>query len=504
MSRSNVARTPAAGLLDGPLIFGLALAAAVALGAAVVALGDTALYGLFGLIGFCVFLRYPVAGVFVTTLLLLLVSGAAGVLGTLNAPVPVTYAKVSGFVTLVAWLTNLVVTGKPLRIRFEEGLLVAFFAWAYFGVMVSPEWRLQFPEWIRLATLVTFFVIGVHLLADRTTLHRYVILLAVCGFVMSIFAVMQYFLPAFHYTPEQLREIGAGAKQGAYVDPESLQFGAAVRVSGTSGHSNWLAFTLLLLIPLNAYWFYAAKSWVGRSLALTATGLEIAALMLTFTRTGFLVGVALVVLLGLRRLVKVSPNRLVALAAALLVGWFLLPQAYKERVLSPRSYTESSSVQHRTELMNEAIALTASNPFLGTGLGGFGINLIEQNSEVAIISRWLVEEYNWNPVFFGAHNMYLHVASETGLVGLGMLLLFMFLIIRHLRNAERLFRAAGDRQGQVLCAALMVSLISFLLCGLFLHALQQKVWWMVAAAAAVAPMIEVRPGAGKGTNRDAA
>jgi hypothetical protein len=41
----------------------------------------------------------------------------------------------------------------------------------------------------------------------------------------------------------------------------------------------------------------------------------------------------------------------------------------------------------------------------------------------------------------------------------------------------------------------MVSLISFLLCGLFLHALQQKVWWMVASAAAAAPLIEVKPAA---------
>jgi O-antigen ligase len=475
---------------------------AILLGAAVVALGDRALYGLFGVMAFVVFVRHPVVGVFVTTLLLLLLSGAAGVLGSLQAPVPVTFAKISGFVTAIAWLIHTLARRTPVRFRIEEGFLLAFFAWVFFGVMASDSWRQQLPEWVRLATLVVFFFIAVNVLTTRRLVHQYVLLLAYCGFVMAIFAVAQYFIPALHYDAEQLREIGAGAAQGAYVDPESLSFGAAVRVSGTSGHSNWLAFALLLIVPLNVYWFHAAKGWPGKSLAMAATVLEIMALMLTFTRTGLIVGTVVLALLILRRLVRMPPHRIAAIAVLMLIGFFFIPAAYKERVLNFGRYSESSSIQHRAQLMGEATELTAENPVLGAGLGGFGIHLIEQDSEVAVISRWLVDEYEWNPSFLGAHNMYLHVASETGIVGLALMSAFLLLIVRHLLNAEALFKKADDKQGALLCSTLLVSLISFFVCALLLHALQQKIWWMIVAAAAAAPFVEVRNGKSGHTQPD--
>lgn len=487
-----------------PSVYLIAIALAMVLGAAIVALGDTALFGLVGLFAFAIFLRYPVLGVFVTTVLLLLVSGAAGVLGSLEAVVPVTYAKMSGFVTLAAWLINTVTRRQPILIRVHEGLLLAFFVWAFFGVAASPHASSQFTEWVRLATLVTFYIIATHLLADREMLRRYVITLAWCGLIMSVFAVAQYFIPALHFTPEQLREIGRGAAQGgAYVDPESLHTGAAVRVSGTSGHSNWLAFTLLLLVPLNVYWYYSAKSKRVRLLAIMATVLEVTALVLTFTRTGFIVGVAVLFLLISRGLIKINPNRVVALAVAALMMWFVLPSAYKERVLNIDSYAGSSSVQHRAQLMGEALKMSVSNPMLGVGVGGYGHHLIEEDTEAAVISRWLVDEYDWNPAFLGAHNMYLHVASETGIIGIGLLMLFVYVVMRRLRFAERTFKKRGDQEMYVLALALTVSLFSFLLCGLFLHALQQKVWWMVAAAAAVAPTVAVRGASQEAGAKDA-
>jgi len=474
-----------------PLGAALILLAAVVLGIAVVAFGEYALYGLFGVMGFAVFLRYPIAGVFVTTLLLLLVSGAAGVLGSLQAPVPVTYSKISGFATLAAYVVNLLVTGKPIKMRAFEGILLLFFGWAFFGVMASENWQAQFPEWIRLATLVVFFIIAAQLIHDRIILRRYIILLAVCGFVMSIFAVLQYFIPAFHYTPEELREIGRGAAQGAYVDPESLSFGAAVRVSGTSGHSNWLAFALLLLIPLNVYWWYVSKSWWGKSFAILATLLDITALVLTFTRTGFIVGMAVLVLLSFRGLVRINPYRLAAVGVLAIFAWLVLPEAYKERVLDFTGYAESTSVGHRAQLMTEAFEVAAQNPLLGVGIGGYGFKLIEENTDVAVISRWLVDEHGWNPAYLGTHNMYLQLASEMGLIGLFLFLLFMYVIMRRLLYAERIFRERGDEEMQVLTASVIVSLFSFLISALFLHALQQKIWWMIVAAAAVVPLVAV-------------
>ena len=40
--------------------------------------------------------------------------------------------------------------------------------------------------------------------------------------------------------------------------------------------------------------------------------------------------------------------------------------------------------------------------------------------------------------------------------------------------------------------ALIVSLIGFMLCGVFLHALHQVIWWMVAAAAVALPLHDLK------------
>mgnify|MGYP001264883481 CR=1 FL=1 len=89
----------------------------------------------------------------------------------------------------------------------------------------------------------------------------------------------------------------------------------------------------------------------------------------------------------------------------------------------------------------------------------------------------------------GTHNMYFQLGSETGVIGLLFVLAFLFLALRDLHRAERIFEQQEDREGRILSASVWVSLVTFLLCAIFLHALQQKIWWMVAAAATVIPLL---------------
>ena len=71
----------------------------------------------------------------------------------------------------------------------------------------------------------------------------------------------------------------------------------------------------------------------------------------------------------------------------------------------------------------------------------------------------------------------------------------LFFIVRTLLNtqrAERIFRDEGSARLALLAGTLTVSVLAFIFCGLFLHALHQKIWWMVFAAAAALPYIAAR------------
>lgn len=463
---------------------------AAALGAGVLLFDWYALAAVLGLIGFAFFVREPVIGVYITTFLLLVVGGASGMIGTFvpGMPITVTLAKISGAVTLAAWAVHSLVKREPLRLNISLALLLAFFAWTALGLAMRETWQHQLPEWLRLGNVVAFFIVSIHLLNTRARIHSYVILLCYCGLAMAAMANIQYFVPALHFGPEDFAELGERAREGAFVDPEQLDTGPAVRVTGTAGHSNWLAMGLLLILPLNLYWFRFARTNTGKALAVAATLLQLSALVFTFTRTGFIAGIAAIGLIVLTRQLKVNPYRLSALAVAALVAFFLLPPQYRERVLDPASYERSSSISHRFQLQQSAWQTFTENPVLGAGLGGFGMELVEQDYEVSLISRWFVAAQGWNPIHFGAHNMYLHLLAEAGLIGFFLLMAFLAWTITRIRLVEHRFQAAGDDQGAALCAALFVSLMTFLVCCVVLHALHQKIWWMLAAAATVVIM----------------
>lgn len=465
-----------------PISLTIVILLGITLAIGILALEEKAVVGVVGLVLVFFFLRSPVIGLYLTTALLLL-SGMLGGLGIVSYGVPSTAAKACGAATIAAWALNVLTTGKRFRFGREVFLPLAFAAWALVGIGFSLTWRVQLPEWTRLMTVVLYFILAIHLLDTKEKLHRFVVVVLACAFVMSLYAVAQYFVPRFQQAGVAGIESIAGGADMAFIDPEGTVSGAAVRVTGGTGHSNWLAFMLLLVLPLNVYWYSTMKNARGKLLVLAIVGVELAALVMTFTRVGLIVGLAVALILVARSLIRLNPYRLSALAATLVVVWFLVPSAYKERVLDLSTYSGSESTSARVELQTYAWEYMQDFPVVGVGLGGFGLHFYEENSPIAAMLRWMNEELGFNPLYYGPHNMYLQVGSESGTVGLILMLLFFLMALLHAHRAERMFRELEEREMATLAGAATVSVLAFLFCAVFLHGLQQKIWWMVFAIA---------------------
>jgi len=166
----------------------------------------------------------------------------------------------------------------------------------------------------------------------------------------------------------------------------------------------------------------------------------------------------------------------------------MLPDAYIERVFSPKQYVESQSVRSRLDLQGAATRYGVAHPIFGLGTGGFGMEYVREGSETATQMRYVVSSQGWQPVFIGTHNMYLQLFADTGVVGLVLYLLFYYTMFRNLRSAHRRYLASNDKTGQTMTMVLQICLVAFLFCAIFLHALQQPIWWIVAALAIAIPM----------------
>ena len=464
---------------------------ALVFGIAVILLGKMALVGLIGAVLFLAFIYFPVLGLYATTALLLL-SGSSGIVGVIEGgALAVTLARLCGTAALAAWVVNVLVRKIRFEFNWPVVLLSAYCAWALLSSMISPEREQVIPEWIRLVTLLGFFLLAVNTLNTPKRLHIFVLLIMLCGLIMSFSAVAQYAFPRLQVAGAEPWRAVAAQSDSAYIDQESLQGESAIRVSGRAGHSNWLALVLLLILPLNSYWYASARTNRTKLLVLFTVAIEIVTLILTFTRTGLVIGSVIGFLLLYKRLVNMTPLRLFAGLGVIVIAWVLLPSAYKERVFSPSQYTGSRSVQSRLELQSAAARYFAENPLFGLGSGGFGTQFVHENNQSAALMRYYVKYAGWQPVFIGTHNMYLQIGADTGLVGLILFLAFIATMLRQLYLAENRLRLAGDLQGAALASAVFVSLIGFVFCAIFLHALTQKIWWMVAAAAIVVPMYQM-------------
>jgi O-antigen ligase len=293
-----------------------------------------------------------------------------------------------------------------------------------------------------------------------------------------------------HFVPSLAIESDDPAMQlgtiGAVLDHDSLEGITLRRITGGLGDSNWLAATVAVVLPLNLFWWWMARGLLARSLVLAITGLQLMALVLSYTRAGFAgLGVA-VVFLAWKKLI---PVRLVAWGAviAILIGLIWLPEGFMDRVFSVK-YLEEGSTPMRQDLTGTALRFALERPILGYGYGQFGIEFVSRlNTDLSNrVGAWgfelarAIEDGRELARNVGAHNLYLEVMVEYGLLGLVPFVAFMILALRDLRCAERW----GNEENRVLAICIAAGLIAFYVCGVFVHAKYLKILWFMTGLAA--------------------
>lgn len=218
--------------------------------------------------------------------------------------------------------------------------------------------------------------------------------------------------------------------------------------AGLTGNPNDLALMINLTLPFAVGLLLSARRLPVRILLLTIAVLDVIAVVLTYSRGGFL---TLVSIISMYLWCLRGPARtrlLVALLALGLVAVPLIPSGYWSRLgtITDIKADQTDSAQERWADMEEATRLVAENPLIGAGAG---MDVLALNT--ARGNRWT-----------HVHNIYLEYAVDLGLPGL---LLFLVLYGCLLRNAwlarRKASRLAWDGSFYHLSEAVGVALIAF-------------------------------------------
>ncbi len=108
---------------------------------------------------------------------------------------------------------------------------------------------------------------------------------------------------------------------------------------------------------------------------------------------------------------------LAALAVVLIVFFILLPPVMKDRLMD-LSFSEGNTTWERLKLWEGTVNMIKMHPILG-----FGVNTYSRNFPLYRPEGYLDVRY--------AHNSYLQMASEIGIVGAGLFIAFIFSVLWH-------------------------------------------------------------------------
>lgn len=276
------------------------------------------------------------------------------------------------------------------------------------------------------------------------------------------------------------------------VPVEEPRMRRADRAGGPVDGANRFAQILLVVLPLSAYLAWSG-SGTARIAAMGATALIGIATVLTYSRGAFIAVMLMLPLLVAFRYVR--PSRLTIVLLVFLPIVSIAAPAYVNRIatiqdsvelLGPNARTEpDGAIRGRATEMLAAVMVFLEHPILGVGPG--------QYYPYYSADYHAYFEFRDLPRPRRAHNLFLEIAAETGVVGLACFLATILLPLRRLWQHRRRW-AVCDPGRAHLATAFLFSVLAYLTTGLFLHlAFERYLWLLLGMSGAAHQLLKAGP-----------
>jgi putative inorganic carbon (hco3(-)) transporter len=248
-----------------------------------------------------------------------------------------------------------------------------------------------------------------------------------------------------------------------------------VRITGATGMDpNTFAVTLLLPLFLAATAALTHRGAGFRRVYLAVASVLIAGIILTYSRSAFLVLVMMAAIAVVTWRRHITRAQWAIIGMGLMIVLVLQSEEIFERVTSLSQVfadeQEDFSLWRRQNYLRVGLNIFKNHPFLGAGPGNFAVLHAHPDYQPQSILVGVPRQ---------PHNTYVQVISETGLVGL---IFFIGAAVTALART-----APAMRTGAVYPQGLFIVLLGFGMMGLFLHLLLVKYVWITLALVRAIP-----------------
>jgi O-antigen ligase len=278
---------------------------------------------------------------------------------------------------------------------------------------------------------IVFIFLWTQLKIDKEKFRKIVYFLLFTAFLSGLYGIVQYI-------------IGVPMESG-WVDPNS---GIETRVFATFENPNIFAEYLIMIIPVGYAVMLREKKFKNRILTLGMGGAIFASLLFTFSRGGWLGAAAGAFLF----LFMYQLSMLLKFIPVALMGLMILPASILSRIASIGSLQDASNF-YRMQIWEKSVEIIKDYPLTGVGLGF--------NSFRKISAKYITEADPYH-----AHNTYLELAVEVGIIGLAMVI---FLGLKMMGMVHHILKV--DKYNGVLMLGFFAGLISLMVHGMAEHVL---------------------------------
>ena len=258
------------------------------------------------------------------------------------------------------------------------------------------------------------------------------------------------------------------------------------REAGFLGDPNLYSAYLVTSIPIAASFYFRSRNLAIQLLALVVVGLIAFTTLKTGSRAGLVVcvfGIIASFAVSFKSQLQ-NLKQLAAIGTVLVAGFAIvvLPQASKifDRSSSTEMQTSLGEVDRSTarrlSYIEVGVKLIASDPILGSGLGSFPKEFANSNqSKIFMTSKELF------PLFRRAHNSYLELLAELGLMGFSLFAGIHLVSFMTLITASK--QSARNRNNHLppLGTFLCISLVSMWIMMITLSIYEMYMLWVICA-----------------------
>jgi O-antigen ligase len=363
-------------------------------------------------------------------------------------------ARNLAFGILLIWGFHIIIYRDFKIEKAPQNILIAvFFTIGFLSTLKDFDYSFPFFLEVSSKALAIYFTIA-NLVKSRKQLLFLVWFLVAINFISALVGIYQY----THHI-------------GVYYAPEGI-----LRISGFAEDANVYAMDLVISIPIAIAFIYACKKASVKAVLAGVILIIVAATILSFSRAGLMqLATVMFLSVGIRLIKKNKFLGIMAMVIAIAVMIPLVPQKYWERASTITQFSDPA-IGKRLAGWKVGTDLFMENPLIGVGFGMFRY-------------EYFMKSITSSDVRFkmglDAHNLYIHTAAETGIFGLLFLILLIIFTFKYLSAAKKNFMTKGDLYLAEISSAIQISLLVYLLGGMFISYLQLLIFWIIIPLAVV-------------------